>query len=302
MQMYTTNNAENRKDLSFLTTLPGASERLKIFNADLNEPDSFKPAIKGCIGVFHLAHPMEFQGDEPEETVTNRAVQGVIGILKTCLELKTVKRIVLTSSVSTIIGQNSSNIDEVLDENSWTDVDFLRACDATMNVNISTYPVSKALSEKAALEFADDNGLDLVVVNPSCTSGPFVLPFIPSSVSMSLVPLLGNPYGYLPANMGLVHVDDVARAQIFLFERPHSSGRYICCATEITVHELSELLASKYPELHQQNDSNSWREMVGNKTFNVSSKKLLEAGFEFMYGVTEIYDDAIKCCKQKGLL
>lgn len=34
----------------------------------------------------------------------------------------------------------------------------------------------------------------------------------------------------------------------------------------------------------------------------LSSKKLLDSGFRFRYGLEEIYDDAIKCCKEKGFL
>ncbi|KAE8669306.1 NAD(P)-binding Rossmann-fold superfamily protein isoform 2 [Hibiscus syriacus] len=45
----------NKRDLSFLTTLPGAAERLEIFCADLNDPESFDAAIGGCKRVFHLA-------------------------------------------------------------------------------------------------------------------------------------------------------------------------------------------------------------------------------------------------------
>lgn len=32
---------------------------------------------------------------------------------------------------------------------------------------------------------------------------------------------------------------------------------------------------------------------------SVSSKKLLGTGFEFKYGLEEMFDDAIECCKQK---
>lgn len=35
---------------------------------------------------------------------------------------------------------------------------------------------------------------------------------------------------------------------------------------------------------------------------SLSSKKLRETGFRFKYGVEEIFGDAIRCCKQKGIL
>jgi hypothetical protein len=42
----------------FLLQLPGASDRLKLFSADLLEPGSFDEAVAGCDGVFHVASPI----------------------------------------------------------------------------------------------------------------------------------------------------------------------------------------------------------------------------------------------------
>ena len=47
----------------------------------------------------------------------------------------------------------------------------------------------------------------------------------------------------------MVHVDDVARAHIFLFEHPKAKGRYTCSSNVITVESASKLLSAKYPEL-----------------------------------------------------
>ena len=49
----------------------------------------------------------------------------------------------------------------------------------------------------------------------------------------------------------MVHVDDVARAQIFLFEHPEAKGRYNCSSLATTVKNASELLSTKYPELQK---------------------------------------------------
>ena len=106
----TLNTEGSKKDISYLTELPFASERLKIFTADLNEPDSFKPAIEGCKAVFHVAHPMDPTSNETEETVTKRTVQGLMGILKSCLDAKTVKHFFY--GVGTGAGGNGGGVDE----------------------------------------------------------------------------------------------------------------------------------------------------------------------------------------------
>ncbi|KAG5579765.1 hypothetical protein H5410_050392 [Solanum commersonii] len=63
-----------KKDVSYLTNLPGAQKKLNIFN------------VEGCIGVFHVAHPIDFENKETEETITKRTINGAIGILQTCLD------------------------------------------------------------------------------------------------------------------------------------------------------------------------------------------------------------------------
>lgn len=182
---------ECKRDISYLTNLPKAEKELQVFHADLNQPESFTSAIEGCIGVFHLAHPMDIDGKEPEDTVTKRAVEGTLGILKACLKSKTVKRVIYTSSAATILYNDKSL--SVTDESTWSDLDICR------NVELvsSSYLVSKIMTEKTALEFAKKNGLDLVTLVLPVVVGPFICPTIPSSVSLALAMVLGT-FVFLP--------------------------------------------------------------------------------------------------------
>ena len=177
---------EHKKDLTFLTSLPGASERLKIFDADLRDPQSFGAAIEGCVGVFHVATPVDFEDSEPEEVVTKRSVDGTLSILNTCLISKTVKRLVYTSSASAVVVNNSESLDGH-DESSWSDVDYIRA----LKLPAGSYMISKTLTERAVLEFAENNGFDVVTLIPSFVVGPFICPKFPSSVQITLDIVLG---------------------------------------------------------------------------------------------------------------
>ncbi|KAL6981803.1 hypothetical protein U1Q18_023423, partial [Sarracenia purpurea var. burkii] len=80
----------------------------------LAQPNSFDPVIQGCTGVFHVAHPIDFEDKEPEEVKTQRAINGTLGILRACLNSKTVKRVVYTSSASTAFfnGKGKTVLDE----------------------------------------------------------------------------------------------------------------------------------------------------------------------------------------------
>ncbi|PON48385.1 NAD(P)-binding domain containing protein [Parasponia andersonii] len=289
-------NPDHKKDLDFLTSLPGASKNLKIFTADLSNPESFKAAIEGCIGVFHVATPVDFENKEPEETVTKRAIDGAIGILRTCLDSKTVKRVIYTSSASAVVF-NGKDIDE-MDESFWTDVDYVHA----LKLPAGSYAISKTLTERAVLEFSEKHGLEIVTVIPSFVVGPFICPKFPSSAKVVLDMVLGKSKTNSLSRIDMVHVEDVARAHIFLFEHTEAKGRYNCSSNTITVDSASELLSAKYPELQiPRNDTQKEKKCLILLP-SLSSKKLRDSGFEFKYRVEGMFDDAIKCCKEKGYM
>lgn len=179
-----------KRDISYLTNLPGASERLHIFNADLDKPESFAPAIKGCIGVFHVAHPMEWNEEETEDTKTKRVVGGLLGILQASLESKTVKRFLYTSSATAVVF-NGKDLD-IIDEDSWTGIDFLRS----LALHGDSYVITKTLAERTALEFGEKHGLDVVNLVPTWIHGPFFGPHCPNSVRSCLALIFGM-FSYL---------------------------------------------------------------------------------------------------------
>ncbi|CAH2057875.1 unnamed protein product [Thlaspi arvense] len=296
-------NAEgNKKDICYLTELPFASERLKIFTADLNEPESFKPAIEGCKAVFHVAHPMDPSSNESEETVTKRTVQGLMGILNSCLDAKTVKRFFYTSSAVTVFygdGSGGGGNGGEVDESVWSDVEVFRN-QKEKRVS-SSYVVSKMAAETAALEFGEKSGLEVVTLVIPLVVGPFISPSLPSSVFISLAMIFGNyKEKYLFDTYNMVHIDDVARAMIYLLERPIAKGRYICSSVEMKIDEVFEFLSSRFPQF--QLPSIDLKNYKVEKRMSLSSKKLMSAGFEFKYGAEEIFAGAIKSCQARGFL
>lgn len=130
--------------------------------------------------MFHVANPSDFGLIEAEEVVTKRSIDGALGILKACLNCKTVKRVVYTSSGAAVI--YSGKEEKVMDESSWTDVDLLRASKPFG----WSYAISKTLTEKAVLEFGEQNGLDVVTLIPPFVFGSFIIPKLPRSVHISL--------------------------------------------------------------------------------------------------------------------
>ncbi|PIA50003.1 hypothetical protein AQUCO_01300620v1 [Aquilegia coerulea] len=286
-----------KEDASHLVKLHGAQERLQIFDADLETPESFEPVINGCIGVFHLSHPMDFEGTMSKETIIKTSVEGILGILQACLKYKTVKKVVYTSSIAAAsLFDTTKNIKEI-DENQWSDAEMIRKLDFIG----AAYIASKTLTERAALEFSKEHGLDVVTILPSTIIGPFINSTLPSSFPMTLPLIFGNEEHARFMKTGhFVHIDDVASAQIFLFECSKAVGRHICNKTDVTIQEIANILILKYSEHLLPNDYLSkWEE---EKPDHFSSKKLTELGFKFKYGLEEMIDGALQCCQDKGLL
>ena len=105
--------------------------------------------------------------------MTKRAINGVLGVLQACLNSKTVKRVVYTSSEAAVSLNGDEEVDE-MDKSFWSDVYFLRA--SKPFGHLSSYMISKTLTERASLEFAEKHGLDVVTLIPSFVVGPFICP------------------------------------------------------------------------------------------------------------------------------
>ncbi|KAL3604019.1 hypothetical protein D5086_004878 [Populus alba] len=81
----------------------------------------------------------------------------------------------------------SGNGQEVVDESAWTNIDYFM----DLKLTTSSYTASKTKTERAALEFAEQHGLDLVTLIPSLALGSFNSPRIPASLYVGLAMITG---------------------------------------------------------------------------------------------------------------
>nr|KJB13545.1 hypothetical protein B456_002G081300 [Gossypium raimondii] len=290
-----------------LLQLWNGGDRLRLFKADLLEEGSFDEAVKGCNGVFHVAASMEFDANTNENiesyvrsNIINPAIKGTENLLKSCLKSKTVKRVVFTSSISTITAKDSNgNWRSVVDESCQTTIDPV--------LNAKVYVLSKLLTEEAAFKFANENAIDLVSVITTTVAGPFLTTTIPSSIQVLLSPITGDPkylsiLSAVKARMGsiaLVHIEDICSAHIFLMEHDRAEGKYICCACSSPMYELINHLAQENPSLDIQ------RLEAGEKSTKppeISSRKLKDLGFTYKHGIEDIIHQTITACVDYGFL
>ncbi|XP_061353356.1 dihydroflavonol 4-reductase-like [Gastrolobium bilobum] len=291
----TVRDPANMKKVKHLLELPGANTNLSLWKADLAEEGSFDEAIKGCIGVFHVATPMDFESKDPENEVIKPTINGVLDIMKACMKAKTVRRLVFTSSAGTLNVTEEQKL--FIDESCWSDLEFCRRVKMTGWM----YFVSKTLAEQEAWKFAKEHNIDFVTVIPPLVVGPFLMPTMPPSLITALSPITGNEAHYSIIKQGqFVHLDDLCLAHIYLFEQPIVEGRYICSACEANIHDIAKLINQKYPEYNVPTKFKNIPDQL--ELVRFSSKKIKDLGFQFKYSLEDMYTGAVDTCRKKGLL
>ncbi|GJN39144.1 hypothetical protein PR202_gb28243 [Eleusine coracana subsp. coracana] len=292
----------------------GSKDRLRVFRADMGEDGSFDDAVRGCVAVFHVAASMEIHvppgHDNVEEhvrsSVLEPATRGTINVLQSCVRAGTVRRVVFTSSISTVTAADADGR-----RNPVVDESCLRALDDVWRTKPVgwIYILSKRLTEEAAFEFAREKGVHLVSLVIPTVAGPFLTPSVPTSIQLLLSPITGDPklysllasvhsrFGCLP----LSHVQDVCDAHVFLMETPRAEGRYLCAGGSHSMAQIAHLLASHYRPFKPAEKRLS-KDFDASCSSVVSSKRLLDLGFKFAHGVGDIVKESVSQCVEHGFL
>ena len=227
----------------YLTSLPGAEERLTLTQADLLTEGAFDDILEGCDYVLHTASPYIIDVKDPQRDLVDPAVQGTIHVLDACKKSSTVKRVILTSSIAAITDEPDN--DHVFTEADWNEKSSL---------DRNPYYFSKTQAEKAAWHFFEKNKLednkleenkvkfDMVVINPFIVIGPSHGPSLNTSNQIIRDIMKGLYPTIMTVNWGFVDVRDVAKSHILAMETPSASGRYLCANQSMSMTELVNFL------------------------------------------------------------
>ncbi len=218
--------------------------RLKLFKADLLTQGSYDAAMEGCELVMHTASPFVISGiRDANEALVRPALEGTRNVLEAANRVGSVKRVVLTSSVVAIHGDNIDSLkvpNSTFTEEHWN---------STSSADHQPYPYSKTVAEREAWAInGKQSRWDMVTINPGLVLGP-TLTKNSDSASMGIMKQLvgGMMFPAAPhLQMGLVDVRDVAMAHIKAGYTPAAKGRHITSAGNPTMLDLGKLLRKRF--------------------------------------------------------
>ncbi|KAL3618562.1 hypothetical protein CASFOL_037644 [Castilleja foliolosa] len=287
----TVKNLGDERETKHLEAMDGADSRLRLFQMDLLRYDSIVAAASGAAGMVHVASPCSVdQLDDPQRELLEPATKGTINALTAAKELG-LRRVVVTSSISAMIISPNCLIDAATNEDCWAD-------EETCKQKGLWYPLSKILAEKGAWKFAQENGVDIVVVNPGTVMGPMIPPAINASMILALSLLQGNEVSP-EFFMGFVHVKDVALAHILAYENTAATGRHLCVESLSQYDDFAAKIEQLYPEYKVPRKPKITQ--PGLQIAKDACKKLIDLGLEFI-SLDEIIKDSVECLRCKGYL
>lgn len=215
--------------------------KLEIWEADLLREGSFDEAVQGCDAIAHMASPFILNVKNAQTDLVDPAVKGTANVLNAASKSATVKKVVLTSSAVAIYGDNIDMKKQGL--SSFTEEHF----NTSSSVKHQPYPYSKVEAEKLAWKMAgEQNGWELVVLNPSFVMGPSLASGSQSESLKFMTDMLSGKLktGVPELYMGFVDVRDVAKAHIYCLENV-AEGRHILSERVTTMLEFANIISAQ---------------------------------------------------------
>jgi len=212
---------------------PGSDRRnlagleVEVAEGNLTDAASLERACAGCAALFHVAADYRTWAPQPEE-LYQANVEGSRALMRAALKAG-VERVVYTSSVA-VLGIPKDG--RPGDEDTPVTVDDM----------IGHYKRSKFLAEQAVREFLDQ-GLQLVIVNPSTPIGPRDLKPTPTG-RIIVDAASGRMPAYVDTGLNIVHVDDCAEGHWLAFTRGRVGQRYVLGGTDMSLRQILEEIAA----------------------------------------------------------
>jgi len=197
-----------------------------LVKGDIRDFDSCREALKGCQHVYHLAADYRLWVPDPAVMYAIN-VQGTKNIMRAAL-MHSIEKVVYTSTVGVLALRADGSPSN---EESSADIRDM----------VGHYKRSKFLAE-GEVRRCIEQGLPVVIVNPSTPIGPFDRK--PTPTGKIIVDFAnGKIPAYLDTGLNFVDVEDVAVGHAFAAQQGRVGQRYILGNRNITLREFFGILA-----------------------------------------------------------
>ncbi len=219
--------------------------KLDLFEADLLREGSFDRAAQGCSVIYHSASPFIIgKIRDPQKTLLDPALKGTRNVLESANRAASVKRVVLTASVVSIMGDpiDVRHTEKgIFTEEHWN---------TTSHIGHLPYNFSKVAAEKEAWAMcrAQDRW-DLITIHPGFVLGPSLSKRLDGASATYMRDLLNGKFrtGTADLYFNIVDVRDAARMHLLAGTTESASGRYICVAGTERSLDMARALESQFP-------------------------------------------------------
>jgi nucleoside-diphosphate-sugar epimerase len=218
--------------------------KMEVWEADLMKEGSFDEAAKGADAIIHVASPFTLRIKDARRELIDPALNGTQNVLGAANRSGSVKKVVLTSSVAAIYGDNVDMLNKGLSE--FTEDHY----NTSSTEKHQPYSFSKVSAENEAWKMAKaQHKWKLVVINPSFVLGPSLTGNSDSESLHLMNRILGGElfFGAPDISFGFVDVRDTAYAHILALENEHASGRYIISERTMSMIEMTRIIKKLYP-------------------------------------------------------
>jgi dihydroflavonol-4-reductase len=198
-----------------------------IQDGDMRDPAAVALAARGARYVFHVAADYRLWARNPQDIVRNN-VEGTRAVIEAA-KAAGAERIVYTSSVATL---KPSEAGIPADETR-----SLAESEA-----IGSYKRSKVAAERFVESVTVNDGLPVVIVNPTAPVGPRDARPTPTG-RIIVEAASGRMPAFVDTGLNLVHVDDVAAGHVAALQHGRIGERYILGGENMTLADMLARIA-----------------------------------------------------------
>lgn len=234
------NKAKGQRIVDALATGGADTTNLELVEADLESDAGWADAVKDCRYIQHIASPFPLDAPSDREALVPAARAGAQRVLEHGFSAGA-DRIVMTSSMVSMMGQPGRGSHMLVTEDDWSDPDWKP---------LTAYPVSKTRAELSAWAYAKAQNVSdkLTTICPGLVFGPD--PYNNGGASLALLKAMFE--GDFPRTpkiaYPIVDVRDCASLHVAAMTADAGGRRLMSAGKTYWFKDISDILRKAYPQ------------------------------------------------------